>query len=132
MTNRNPVSMVQKILRKILKFDPYKRIPIQELLPGDINTDYIDVRIIPPNESGNITENEDINGADLGEIILRDVTGEDIHGKNSMPQLEFRQDITMNMLCSKPKLISQPGPKILVPTEIRKTDKPFLKSASQE
>ncbi|GFU39158.1 hypothetical protein NPIL_236861 [Nephila pilipes] len=55
----------------------------------------------------------------------------DIHGKNSMPQLEFRRDITMNMLCSKPKLISQPGPKIFVSTEIRKTDNPFLKSASQ-
>ncbi|GFS34602.1 piggyBac transposable element-derived protein 3 [Nephila pilipes] len=31
---------------------------------------------IPPNESGDITENEDNNDEDLGEIIPRDVTGE--------------------------------------------------------
>ncbi|GFT26135.1 hypothetical protein NPIL_61111 [Nephila pilipes] len=52
----------------------------------------------------------------------------DIHGMNSMPHLEFRRDITLNLLRSQPKLISQPGPKIHVPTEIRKADNYFLKS----
>ena len=55
----------------------------------------------------------------------------DIHGKNSMPHLEFRRDITMNLLRSKPKIISQPGPKVHAPTELRKTDNHFLKSTSQ-
>lgn len=36
----------------------------------------IDICIIPPNETGDITENEDINDEDLGEIIPADVTGE--------------------------------------------------------
>lgn len=55
----------------------------------------------------------------------------DIHGKNSMPHLEFRRDITMNLLRSKPKLISQPGPKVHVSSELRKTDNHFLATASQ-
>ena len=33
----------------------------------------VDVCIIPPNKSGNITENEDIYDKDFGEIILTDV-----------------------------------------------------------
>lgn len=55
----------------------------------------------------------------------------DIHGKNSMPHLEFRRDITMNLLRSKPKLISQPGPKVHVSSELRKTDNHVLATASQ-
>ncbi|GFS46118.1 piggyBac transposable element-derived protein 3 [Nephila pilipes] len=49
----------------------------------------------------------------------------------SIPHLGFLRDITLNLLRSEPKLISQPRPKIHVPTELRKTDNHFLKSASQ-
>ncbi|GFS95733.1 hypothetical protein NPIL_197971 [Nephila pilipes] len=48
-----------------------------------------------------------------------------------MPHLGFRRDITLNLLHSKPKLISQSRPKIHVPTEFRKIDNHFIKSASQ-
>lgn len=36
----------------------------------------VDIGIIPPNESDDLTENEDINVKDLGEIIPLNVRGE--------------------------------------------------------
>ncbi|GFT22582.1 hypothetical protein NPIL_702591 [Nephila pilipes] len=42
----------------------------------DSNISDFDVCIIPPNERGDITKNEDMNDEDLGEIFQRDIIGE--------------------------------------------------------
>lgn len=54
----------------------------------------------------------------------------DIYGMNAMKRLQFRRYITVNLLRSKPKILSKSSRNMHVPTERITTDNHFLISAS--